>query len=92
MTKQLTSVRLSALTRRQLDELTEHADMTQAEAHMLGVDRIWRDWFTGNADAADAVRTLTHLAHSLEDISFSEWPALTGEQAQAIETLLAQVA
>ena len=92
MTKQLTSVRLSALTRRQLGQLTEHADMTQAEAHMLGVDRIWRDWFAGNADAAEAVRTLTHLVHNLEDTSFADWPALTGEQMQAIETLLAHVA
>lgn len=88
MAKEQTSMRLSRLTRRQLDELTSAAEMTATEANMLGVDRVWRAFFAGDPELFDAVRLLTHLVQQCEAASYADWPQVDGQMLEAIEVLL----
>ena len=92
MAKEQTSMRLSRLTRRQLDELTEAAEMTATEANMLGVDRVWRAYFIGDPDLFEAQRLLTHLVHQCETASYADWPQINAQMLNAIEALLSAVA
>ncbi|MCO5182199.1 MAG: hypothetical protein M9896_19345 [Candidatus Promineofilum sp.] len=74
MAKEQTSMRLSRLTRRQLDELTSAAEMTATEANMLGVDRVWQAFSPAILNYSTPCACCAHTLQQCEAASYADWP------------------
>lgn len=88
MAKTQKNLRISGLTERQLEELSDTMEMSDTEAITVAVDRLYRDLCSKNADVMESVRYFTGRVHKMEDAPVDKWPQWTGEDIMQIEELL----
>lgn len=89
--KSPTSVRVSALTKRQIKELYEQHGLNQPETITLAVDRLHRQLMqSSNENVTDAVAHLTSIVHRLEETSFADWPQWSAADLEAVERVIAE--